>query len=236
MANVQIQRRRRLPLELQCEVISALPFQHGRRMLFLCNPIATNCIVLVRKQKGHFENRWDSTACHNNLALSEPDRLTVQYNGETNWQWSSVIAEKPMSNNPCFEMKILDQTDRVYIGLAPKQIPLIDLIGYRKSSYACSSRGNFLGHEVNGCSHYIGRPFIRGKPPFDVGDVVGCGVNLENGQIIYTKNGQRFDTDGLLVDSAGDLFPSVTLFQSGTKIEANFGPNFQFTFPMAFRN
>uniref|UniRef100_A0A183BTG7 Moesin/ezrin/radixin homolog 1 n=1 Tax=Globodera pallida TaxID=36090 RepID=A0A183BTG7_GLOPA len=84
-ANLQTQRRRRLPLELQCEVISALPFQRGRRMLLLCNPIAKNCIGLVRKQMGQFENRWDLTACHEDLALSEPDRLVVQRNGEINW-------------------------------------------------------------------------------------------------------------------------------------------------------
>uniref|UniRef100_A0A183BUH2 Uncharacterized protein n=1 Tax=Globodera pallida TaxID=36090 RepID=A0A183BUH2_GLOPA len=51
----QQQRRRRLPLELKCEVISALPFQHGRYMLLLCRSIAKNCIALVRKQKAQFE-------------------------------------------------------------------------------------------------------------------------------------------------------------------------------------
>uniref|UniRef100_A0A914GYZ0 Uncharacterized protein n=1 Tax=Globodera rostochiensis TaxID=31243 RepID=A0A914GYZ0_GLORO len=62
----QIKRHRRLPLELQCEAFSALPFQHGRRLLLLlvCHPIATNCVALVRKQKKKFENRWDPTACH----------------------------------------------------------------------------------------------------------------------------------------------------------------------------
>uniref|UniRef100_A0A183CCJ9 B30.2/SPRY domain-containing protein n=1 Tax=Globodera pallida TaxID=36090 RepID=A0A183CCJ9_GLOPA len=222
----QQQRRRPLPLELKCEVISALPFQHGRRMLLLSRSIAKNCIGLVRKQKAQFENRWDSAAFHPSLALSEPDRLVVQCNG---WVWGSVMAEKPMSKNPYFEVKILEKKSNILIGLSTKQMPLNYLVGPCKGTYAYDSLGNIWGHSYGGWFPSYELPHIDGKPRFAVGDVVGCGLNSKNGQIIYTKNGKRLDTADLLVDSpAADLFPCVSLGMPGTKIEANFGPNFRF--------
>uniref|UniRef100_A0A914HPJ4 F-box domain-containing protein n=1 Tax=Globodera rostochiensis TaxID=31243 RepID=A0A914HPJ4_GLORO len=144
-------RRRRLPLELQCELIYALPLERASRLLLLSNGINTNCSDRVRKLHEKWQNRWDSTACHEDLALSEPDRLIVQHNGK-DYVWGSVMAEKPMSKNS------------------------------------------------------------------------------------YEKNGRRLDTANLFVSFAVDLFPCVTLYLTGTEIEANFGPNFQFNISMAFRN
>uniref|UniRef100_A0A914HTY5 Uncharacterized protein n=1 Tax=Globodera rostochiensis TaxID=31243 RepID=A0A914HTY5_GLORO len=166
-------------------------------------------------------------------ARPEPYQLQFPTNGraETKFGSRSVLAERPIPKKGIFyyEMTILKQVGRetVFIGLAPKQMRWDKCVGCFKGT-AYQSNGYFWGHEIEGCSHWNGRPVIGRKPEFAEGDVIGCGVNLATRQIIYTKNGHRLETAGLFVDSAADLFPCVTLADFGEKMETNFGPNFKF--------
>uniref|UniRef100_A0A183BYK3 B30.2/SPRY domain-containing protein n=1 Tax=Globodera pallida TaxID=36090 RepID=A0A183BYK3_GLOPA len=179
------------------------------------------------------------------ITLSGPHQLIAQFTEQNrragHVERPSVFAALP---NPkelfglfYFEVTILEKAFGVSIGLAPKQMPLGKIVGRYEGTYAYKADGTFWGHAVAGCfyawngPHYCrGKPipYIRGKPTFGEGAVIGCGVNLASRQIIYTRNGERLETTGLFVDSAADLFPCVTLSNTGDKIEANFGPCFEY--------
>uniref|UniRef100_A0A914H6J3 BTB domain-containing protein n=1 Tax=Globodera rostochiensis TaxID=31243 RepID=A0A914H6J3_GLORO len=91
------------------------------------------------------ENRWDSAACHEDLTLTEPNRLIVQNRNR------SVFAVQPIPKNP---FGIFYYEGGVIIGLGTKQMPLNRWVGNYKGTYAYASWGYFWGHELEGFSRH----------------------------------------------------------------------------------
>uniref|UniRef100_A0A183BWT9 B30.2/SPRY domain-containing protein n=1 Tax=Globodera pallida TaxID=36090 RepID=A0A183BWT9_GLOPA len=176
------------------------------------------------------ENQWDSAARHKDLEFKDAKQLIVQHNGEEK-RFRSVRAKLPIPNDGFFyyEVTILKVTDHgISIGLATEQMPVDEWVGESKGTYGYSNFGEFWGHKFD--FNRKRRP-LGGKPKFGEGNVVGCGVDLKSRQIIYTHNGVRLETAGLRV-GAGELYPCISLYAPGTKIEANFGTK-EFRFNIA---
>uniref|UniRef100_A0A914HXB7 BTB domain-containing protein n=1 Tax=Globodera rostochiensis TaxID=31243 RepID=A0A914HXB7_GLORO len=217
------------------EIISVLLYHcHPNAALPELYPLqfSTNGRTATKAPGLTLQNRWDSAACHKDLTtLIGPERLIVQF---TRWysECHSVLAERPIPKGKFgifyYEVTILQKRSKrdedIHIGLATKQMPLDDCVGENKGTYAFASSGTFWVEGAD-ATNYESDYDVEG---FDVGDVIGCGVDLATRQIMYTKNGHRLETAGLLVDSAADLFPCISFYKRGTKIEANFGPNFEY--------
>ncbi|KAL3116344.1 hypothetical protein niasHT_002427 [Heterodera trifolii] len=178
------------------------------------------------------ENCWDSFACHNELKIIGDKCLIVHHKGPTGWRCSvfakyPIVLNKRLSDFFYYEISVMKKEknfESIIFGFAVKQQTKLDgSIHYEKGTYAFESNGEiWINGERNG---------TNAEYSYGVGDTVGIGVNSATRQIIFTKNGLRLDTSDFLVDPSfadGSFYPFVTLFGSGDKIEANFGPNFKF--------
>ncbi|KAL3093571.1 hypothetical protein niasHS_006211 [Heterodera schachtii] len=176
------------------------------------------------------QNCWDANACHNDLTLIGADSLIVRYKAEGNnqcalfsWPWRSVFAKCAIPSIRFgiffYEVKIMNMKNYIRIGFATKHMPLDKGVGDCPATYSYDNATHFFF-----CGTKIG-----GNRKFHRDDVIGCGVNLVTGRIIFTKNGQRLDTADLFASPPIDqLFPCVSLLDPSDMIEANFGPTFKF--------
>ncbi|KAL3116396.1 hypothetical protein niasHT_002479 [Heterodera trifolii] len=176
------------------------------------------------------ENCWDGFSCDKDIEISGDKSLIVHHKGPTAWR--SVFAKYPIVLNKhlsdffYYEISVMKKKKNwgIIFGFAVKQQnKLKGTIRNEKGTYSYDSVGDIC---INGQGK--GR---NAKYSYGVGDTVGIGVHSATRQMIFTKNGLRLDTSDFLVDSSfadGSFYPFVSLFNSGDKIEASFGPNFKF--------
>ncbi|KAL3105684.1 hypothetical protein niasHT_021567 [Heterodera trifolii] len=101
------------------------------------------------------------------------------------------------------------------------------------ASYKYVNLGTFYG-PIDKNNSFFNAFNDLSPPSFGIGDVLGCGMNLETRQIIFTLNGKRLNTSNWLA-STTELYPTVSL-SNQTVIVANFGPNFTYDISAEYDN
>ncbi|KAL3071431.1 hypothetical protein niasHS_016715 [Heterodera schachtii] len=185
----------------------------------------------TRKKALFRKNCWNAFACHKDIEIIGDKSLIVHHKGNLSGSRCSVVAKYPIVLNKhlsdFFYYEISVQKKRTFcvsFGFADKQQTELDgIILCEKGTYTYESDSDIW---INGKRNGTNAEYSYG-----VGDTVGIGVHFASRQMIFTKNGLLLDTADFLFDPSfadGSFYPFVTLFGSGDKIEANFGPNFKF--------
>ncbi|KAL3120888.1 hypothetical protein niasHT_004519 [Heterodera trifolii] len=194
----------------------------------------TNGLEKGQQQK-MLTNGWDANFCHNDLEIIGNECLTVHHIGDAVYGHRSVYAKHPIfllkndendsANSFYFEISIKKMKNCAAVGFtAQRQVPSNAYLYALNGTYAYVNRGILW---KNG-SFTIG---TERKCSYGAGDTVGCGIDLANRKIFFTKNGIRLDSADLrlylsIPSDVGQLFPFISLCDSDDKIETNFGPNF----------
>ncbi|KAL3070199.1 hypothetical protein niasHT_000615 [Heterodera trifolii] len=193
------------------------------------------------QQQKMISNYWDANFCHSDLEIIGIDCLTVHHNGDIMHGHRSVCAKYPIlhdqndyANSFYYEISIKKTKKCAAFGfIAQKQMALDDYICARDGTYAWQSNGLLW---KNG-SHTL---CTDKRCKYGADDTVGCGIDLANRKIFFTKNGIRLDSDDLrlyfsIPSDVGQLFPFISLCDFDDKIETNFGPNFMAIIPKTFK-
>lgn len=130
-----------------------------------------------------------------------------------------------------FEIKVLNKGRDGYIGVgfSASGVNLNRLPGWEKNSYGY--------HADDGCVFNSSGTGQQYGSTFTTGDVVGCGFNLVDRSIFFTKNGVTIGTAVSDIAPNLVLYPTVGLQSQGELVEANFGESpFMFDFEGLLRD
>ncbi|KAL3117418.1 hypothetical protein niasHT_000169 [Heterodera trifolii] len=180
------------------------------------------------------QNYWDANASNENLEIIGKKSLTFLYTGNDYGCYLPIFAKHPilMDNSSdifYYEISVKKMKSFMSFGFAVKQQTKLEEIRNKKGTYAYESDGDI---RVNGKGKGI-----NAKYSYGVGDTVGIGFNLATRKLFFTKNGLRLDFSDIFSapSFAADSFhPFVSLWEFGNKIEADFGPNFEFDLTTLF--
>ncbi|KAE8452802.1 hypothetical protein EG329_013074 [Mollisiaceae sp. DMI_Dod_QoI] len=171
-------------------------------------------------------SKWNSLDKYGGLEVLN-DGLEVKFSGpkserDRDHEACAIRADHPMPSQ-CgiyyFEVDIVSrkrEESSIGIGFSTKNVPLSRLPGWEPESYAYHGDD---GHSF--CCQSSGKHY---GPPFNAGDVIGCGVNFRTGCAFFTKNGDHLGTAFRdIKENKGKLFPSVGMKKAGEHVRVNFG-------------
>ena len=149
----------------------------------------------------------------------------ARYSKEEDYDMFNAVGSVRASDaipNQCqfyyFEMDVLQEglEGRVGIGLTTQGTNLRKMPGWERNTVGYHGDD---GHLFNGSS---GRSIGTG-PTYGIGDVVGCGINLKTGQVVFTKNGIDIGSELFFFMPETPLFPTVAVASDDEKLSVNFG-------------
>ncbi|KAJ1358916.1 hypothetical protein KIN20_017484 [Parelaphostrongylus tenuis] len=164
---------------------------------------------------------WNKNDKYHFLDISHSS-LRVSYKGNGKQQQKDAASTR--ADNPIppqcgvyyFEITIVRGLKGCMgVGVCGKSVNLNRLPGWDRYSYGYhGDDGNFFSFSGNGVAY---------GPKFTSGDVIGCGINLVNKTIFFTKNGVHLGIASRDLEHIDDLYPTVGLQTSGEVVDANFG-------------
>ncbi|XGW21908.1 hypothetical protein V3C99_004680 [Haemonchus contortus] len=164
---------------------------------------------------------WNKNDKYHFLDISH-NSLRVSYKGNGKQQQKDAASTRadfpipPQCGVYYFEITIVRGLKGCMgVGVCGKSVNLNRLPGWDRDSYGYhGDDGNFFSSSGNGVSY---------GPKFTSGDVIGCGVNLVNKTIFFTKNGVHLGIASRELTHIDDLYPTIGLQTTGEVVDANFG-------------
>ena len=188
--------------------------------------------------KDSFKNLDFKLRFQSNRNIKYIDSYNAQYTGKgvSKVDYGIIQTEKEITNTrPIFYYEVLIKDDGkkadLSIGFGEKDISeKCLLLGSTSRSYGYHSKGK----------SYNNKKANKYGEEFEKNDIIGCGADLENKSIFFTKNGKFLDFAFKDVNfdlGKGYFYPSICMHTLNIHVEINFGKNdFKFDIKEYYEN